>query len=224
VMRWALVLALSVTLGACTDGTGCSDEAPVGKTLLTSPGDSAFRRVAPDSFIARFETNRGDFFVQVVRSWAPRGADRFYNLVRNGFYDGNRFYRVVETFVVQWGVHGDPAVTDAWARQCIPDDPVYLPNTRGAVTFAFGEPNTRTTQIFINFGVNSRLNAAGFAPFGTIIEGMATVDSLYGGYGEMPPRGTGPDPLRLVKEGNAYLDRQFPLVDSIIRARVVAER
>jgi peptidyl-prolyl cis-trans isomerase A (cyclophilin A) len=219
----ALVLVLAC-LSACTDRTGCSPDAPIGATLLTSPGDSAFRGTAPDSFIARFETSRGDFFVQVVRDWAPLGADRFYNLVRNGFYDGNRFFRVLDGFVVQWGVNGDPAVSRAWARQCIPDDPVLRPNTRPAVTFAFGAPNTRTTQVFINFGMNRRLDESGFAPFGEIIQGMEAVDSLYKGYGEGPPRGSGPDPVRLVKEGNAYLDREFPLIDSIIRARVVAER
>ena len=110
-------------------------------------------------------TSRGDFFVQVVREWAPRGADRFYNLVRNGFYDGNRFYRAIDGFIVQWGASGDPAVNRAWARQCIHDDPVRRTNVRRAVTFAFGRPNTRTTQVFINFGVNWRLDDSGFAPF-----------------------------------------------------------
>ena len=157
-MRALLAIGLGLAvISACADRSGCSTEAPVGTTLLTSPGDSAFQAVAPDSFIARFETSRGDFFVQVVREWAPRGADRFYNLVRNGFYDGNRFFRVVDGFVVQWGVNGDPAVSQAWARQCIPDDPVIRPNTRPAITFAFGAPNTRTTQVFVNYGMNRRL-------------------------------------------------------------------
>lgn len=224
-MRALLTIGLGLAvISACADRSGCSTEAPVGTTLLTSPGDSAFQAVAPDSFIARFETSRGDFFVQVVREWAPHGADRFYNLVRNGFYDGNRFFRVVDGFVVQWGVNGDPAVSQAWARQCIPDDPVIRPNTRPAITFAFGAPNTRTTQVFVNFGMNRRLDESGFAPFGEIIQGMSVVDSLYKGYGDGAPFGPGPDPVKLVKEGNAYLDREFPLVDSIVRARVVAER
>ncbi|HSL68661.1 MAG TPA: peptidylprolyl isomerase [Longimicrobiales bacterium] len=211
-----------LVLGGCAR-TGCSDDAPRGPTLLTSPGDSAFRATAPDTFIARFETSRGNFFVQVVREWAPRGADRFYNLVRNGFYDGNRFFRVVDSFVVQWGVSGDPDVSHAWARQCIRDDPVRSTNTRRAVTFAFGRPHTRTTQVFINYALNARLNQAGFAPFGQVIEGMEVVDSLYAGYGDGPPRGNGPDAVRVVDEGNAYLDREFPRLDSIIRARVVAQ-
>ncbi len=223
-MTRVLTLCLAIAcLSACTDRTGCSDDAPTGSTLLQSPGDTAFHVVAPDSFIARFETSRGDFFVQVVRDWSPHGADRFYNLVRNGFYDGNRFFRVVDGFVVQWGVHGDPAVNTAWARQCIPDDPVLRHNTRRAITFAFGAPNTRTTQVFINFGMNRTLDGSGFAPFGEIIQGMEVVDSLYKGYGDGAAGGTGPDPVRLVEEGNVYLDREFPLIDSIIRAQVVGK-
>jgi peptidyl-prolyl cis-trans isomerase A (cyclophilin A) len=222
--RQGALLCLIIGTAGCADANGCSENAPRGHTLLTNPGDSAFHRVAPDTFITRFETSRGDVFVQVVRGWAPHGADRFYNLVRNGFYDGTRFFRVVDLFVVQWGVHGDPAVSEAWARQCIPDDPVLRHNTRGAITFAFGAPNTRTTQVFISYGMNSRLDASGFAPFGEVIQGMEAVDSLYSEYGDGPPRGTGPDAVRLVKEGNAYLDRDFPRLDSIIRARVVAER
>jgi peptidyl-prolyl cis-trans isomerase A (cyclophilin A) len=224
-MRLLLTAGLSLALGVsgCAQGNGCSDDAPVGATLLTSPGDSAFRRVAPDTFIAQFETSRGDFFVQVVRTWAPRGADRFYNLVRNGFYDGNRFYRVIDGFVAQWGASGDPTVNRAWARQCIRDDPVIKPNVRRAVTFAFGRPNTRTTQVFINYGVNWRLDQAGFAPFGEIIEGMGVVDSLYHGYGDGRPRGEGPDAGRVSREGNTYLAREFPRLDSIVHARIVAE-
>ena len=222
--RLAALLCLTGWTAGCADANGCSTDAPTGNTLLSSPADSAFHKMAPDTFIARFETSRGDVFVQVVRRWAPHGADRFYNLVRNGFYDGNRFFRVVDAFVVQWGVHGDPAVSEAWARQCIPDDPVLKHNTRGTITFAFGAPNTRTTQVFISYGMNSSLDASGFAPFGEVIQGMEAVDSLYRDYGDGPPRGTGPDAVRLVKEGNAYLDRDFPRLDSIIRARVVAER
>ena len=191
---------------------------------MTNPGDSAFRGTAPDSFITRFETSRGDFYVQVVRAWAPLGADRFYNLVRNGFYNGNRLYRVVDGFVVQWGIHGDPEVSAAWSRQCIPDDPVRRTNGRRTLTFAFGEPGTRTTQVFINYGMNVRLDRMGFAPIGEVIEGMGTVDSLYSAYGERPPRGRGPDPMRVVKEGNVYLDREFPALDSIVRATLVAAR
>jgi cyclophilin family peptidyl-prolyl cis-trans isomerase len=223
-MRLLVIASLVVGgLSGCGPRSGCSKNAPRGATLLTSPGDSAFQRVAPDTFIAQFQTSRGNFFVQVARAWAPRGADRFYNLVRRGFYDGNRFYRVVDGFVVQWGASGDPAVNRAWARQCIHDDPVKRPNIRRAVTFAFGQPNTRTTQVFINFGVNWRLDQSGFAPFGEVIEGMEVVDSLYNGYGDGPPRGNGPDAGRVSREGNAYLAREFPKLDSIVHARIVAE-
>jgi peptidyl-prolyl cis-trans isomerase A (cyclophilin A) len=222
-LRATVVHGLALVLAACQPDSGCSDQAPVGATLLSTPGAGAFHQAAPDSFIARFETSRGTFAVQVVRDWAPRGADRFYNLVRNGFYDGNRFFRVVNGFVVQWGVHGEPAVSQAWARQCIPDDPVRRGNTRRAVSFAFGRPGTRTTQVFVNYGMNPRLDGLGFASFGEVIDGMATLDSLHAAYGDGPPRGTGPDAVKLVDEGNAYLDREFPRVDSIVRARIVAE-
>lgn len=222
IVRLLATALLGITTG-CAPGNGCSDDAPTGQTLLTSPGDTAFARTAPDTFIVRFETSRGDFFVETVREWAPRGADRFYNLVRAGFYDGNKFFRVISGFVVQWGINGDPEVSKAWARQCIEDDPVRRVNTRRAVTFAFGEPDTRTTQLFINYGLNTSLDRMGFAPVGHVIEGMEVVDSLYSAYGERPPSGIGPDPVRIVKEGNEYL-KQFPRLDSILRARVVAER
>ncbi len=221
-LLWLAGIGLAL-LSGCGPRNGCSSDGPRGATLLTSPGDSAFRQVAPDTFIAAFQTSRGDFFVQVVRTWSPRGADRFYNLVRNGFYDGNRFYRVIDGFIVQWGASGDPAVNRAWARQCIYDDPVKQSNTRRAVTFAFGAPNTRTTQVFINYGVNWRLDDTGFAPFGEVIEGMEVVDSLYDGYGDGPPRGNGPDAGRVSREGNAYLAREFPQLDSIVHARIVAQ-
>ncbi|MGH7459537.1 MAG: peptidylprolyl isomerase [Longimicrobiales bacterium] len=215
-------LATSLLLAGCDLGYGCSKDSPAGSALLTNPGADAFHQTAPDSFIARFETSRGSFAVQVVRAWAPRGADRFYTLVRNGFYDGNRFFRVIPGFVVQWGINGDPGVSQAWARQCIPDDAVRQGNTRRAMSFAFGRPHTRTTQVFVNYGMNPRLNELGFAAFGEVIDGMVVLDSLYGAYGEGPPRGAGPDPVKVGELGNAYLDSEFPRLDSIIRARVVS--
>jgi len=185
-----------------------------------NPADAGFAAQAPDSFRARFSTTKGDFVIAVHRAWAPVGADRFYNLVRSGFYDGVRFFRVLPGFMAQFGIHGDTAVTSAWREQRIQDDPVRRTNVRGMVTFATAGPGTRTTQIFINYGNNDRLDGMGFAPFGQVVEGMEVVDGLYGGYGEGAPRGRGPDQFRLNVEGEKYLARQFPRLDKIIKATV----
>ena len=184
------------------------------------PADPGFSTQAPDSFRARFSTTKGDFVIEVHRAWAPRGADRFYNLVRSGFYNGVRFFRVMPGFMAQFGIHGDTAVTTAWRDQRIPDDPVRRTNVRGMATFATAGPGTRTTQIFINYGNNDRLDAMGFAPFGQVVEGMDVVDKLYGGYGEAAPQGRGPDQYRLNIEGEKYLARQFPKLDKITKATV----
>lgn len=178
---------------------------------------------APDTFQVRFETSRGDVVVEVHRDWAPHGADRFYNLVRNGFYDGARFFRVIEGFMAQFGVSGDPAVSATWRNQRIPDDPVVASNTRGQVTFATAGPGTRTTQLFINFGNNAQLDGMGFAPFGAVVSGMDVVDSLHAGYGEGAPRGRGPAQDRLQAEGNVYLERDFPNLDYIMKAEILGE-
>jgi peptidyl-prolyl cis-trans isomerase A (cyclophilin A) len=154
----------------------------------------------------------------VHRAWAPLGADRFYNLVRSGFYDGTRFFRVLPGFMAQFGIHGDTAVTAAWRERRIADDPVRRTNLRGMVTFATAGPGTRTTQIFINYGSNDRLDGMGFAPFGEVVQGMDVVDQLYGAYGEGAPRGRGPDQYRLNLEGERYLARQFPKLDKINKA------
>jgi len=176
---------------------------------------------APDRFRVRFETTRGAFLVEVTRAWAPRGADRFYNLVRAGYYDDVAFFRVIEGFMVQFGINGDPRVNAAWRVARIPDDPVTQSNRRGMVTYAMAGPDTRTTQLFINFKDNASLDSQGFAPFGRVVEGMAVVDSLYSGYGEGAPRGTGPDQGRAQAEGNAYLRASFPKLDLVKTARVV---
>ncbi len=185
-----------------------------------NPADPGFAAQAPDSFRARFATSKGDFVIAVHRAWAPLGADRFYNLVRSGYYDGVRFFRVIPDFMAQFGIHGDTAVTAAWRERRFPDDPVRRTNMRGMVTFATAGPGTRTTQIFINYGNNDRLDAMGFAPFGEVVEGMEVVDALYGGYGEGQPRGRGPDQFRLSVEGERYLARQFPRLDRINTATV----
>lgn len=171
---------------------------------------------APDRFRVRFDTTKGPFVVEVRRVWAPRGADRFYNLVRLGYFDGATFFRVVEDFMVQFGIHGDPEVSAAWRRAEIPDDPVKQSNTRGMVTFATRGPNTRTTQLFINYKDNSFLDRQGFAPFGRVVEGMAVVDRIYSGYGEAPDQG------RAQSEGNRYLRGEFPKLDHIESASVIS--
>lgn len=179
---------------------------------------------APDRFRARFETTAGEFVILVHRNWAPLGADRFYNLVKSGFFDGTRLFRVIPGFMAQFGIHGDPQVSAAWRDQRIPDDPVLQSNKRGMISFATAGPGTRTTQVFINFGDNSRLDAMGFAPFGQVVEGIEVVDRLYGGYGEGAPGGLGPEQGRIQAEGNAYLDRGFPKLDQVRHATLVPEQ
>jgi peptidyl-prolyl cis-trans isomerase A (cyclophilin A) len=176
---------------------------------------------APPVFKVKFTTSKGEFVVEVTRAWSPNGADRFYNLVRAGFYDGVKFFRAINGFMVQFGINGDPAVSKAWKDTNIADDPVRESNTRGQVTFATSGPNSRTTQVFVNFGDNARLDASGFSPFGKVVSGMEVVDSLYAGYGEGAPRGAGPDQDRIEAEGNAYLDKQYPLLDAVKTARIV---
>jgi peptidyl-prolyl cis-trans isomerase A (cyclophilin A) len=193
------------------------------RTGLVDPDPAELARAAPASFKVRFETSKGPFVVQVVRAWAPHGVDRFHYLVRNEFYDGVRFFRVVPGFVAQFGIHGDPAISEAWRERRIPDDSVRQSNQPGFLSFASAGPNTRTTQLFINKRDNRRLDAMGFAPIGLIIEGQAAADSLYEGYGEGPPRGAGPEQSRMGREGNAYLERAFPRLDSIVRARIVKD-
>lgn len=177
---------------------------------------------APDVFRASFTTTRGTFVVEVHRDWAPNGADRFYNLVKLGFYDDTRFFRVIDGFMAQFGISGDPAITSRWRTASIQDDPVKQSNVRGFVTFAqTSEPNSRSTQIFVNYKDNSRLDPSRFAPFGQVVEGMRVVDALYSGYGEGRPQGHGPDQMRIEESGNAYLDEQFPKLDRVLSARVL---
>jgi peptidyl-prolyl cis-trans isomerase A (cyclophilin A) len=182
---------------------------------LTDP--SKLTAKAPETFKVRFDTTKGAFVLEVQRAWAPRGADRFYNLVKNGYYDGVKFYRVVPGFIVQWGIHGDPAIATTWLRATIPDDPVAQSNTRGYVTFTTsGKPNSRSVQLFINLGDNARLDAMGFAPFAKVTEGMDVVDKLYGGYGETLKSLQG----RVAEEGNAFLEKNYPELDGIKRASI----
>lgn len=170
---------------------------------------------APDVYDVKFTTTKGDFTVQVNRAWAPLGADRFYNLVKHGFFTGAPFFRVVPGFIIQFGLTGDPAVNRAWQNANIKDDPVTQSNKPGTLTFATAGPNTRTTQLFINFGDNAGLDRQGFAPFGQVTSGMEVVKGLYSGYGEQPNQGA------ITSQGKAYIEKNFPKIDSIVSATVV---
>jgi peptidyl-prolyl cis-trans isomerase A (cyclophilin A) len=177
---------------------------------------------APAKYKAKFTTTKGDFVVEVHRDWAPLGADRFYNLVKAGYFDGARFFRVIKGFMVQFGIHGEPAVNNTWREARIKDDPVKESNKRGYITFATAGPDTRTTQVFINFADNGRLDTSGFAPFGTVAPaGMKVVDSLFAEYGEGAPGGAGPSQDRMQREGNAYLTKEFPKLDYVKQAKIV---
>ena len=172
---------------------------------------------APATFRARFETSQGPFVIDVHREWAPLGADRFYTLVKGGFYDGVRFFRVLSGFMAQFGLSGDPKVQAAWASANLIDEPAKQSNLRGFVTFAKeSSPNTRYTMVFINYKDNSYLDADGFAPFGQVVVGMDVVDKLYGGYG----RTNVPDQRRIKSEGNVYLTSEYPKLDFIKTATI----
>jgi peptidyl-prolyl cis-trans isomerase A (cyclophilin A) len=212
IIRTAVLFAATLLLAATTAF------APASAASLGDP--SSLNARAPDSYKTKFETSKGAFVIQVTRSWAPNGADRFYNLVKNGFFDDARFFRVIDGFMVQFGISGNPDVSAAWTNATIPDDPVRESNARGTVTFATAGPNTRTTQVFINFNNNSMLNGQGFAPFGKVVSGMNVVDSFYKGYGEGAPRGNGPNQGLLKSQGNAYLLTQFPKLDYIKKATI----
>ena len=190
--------------------------------LAQSPlaNPAALNEQAPATYKVKFDTSKGPFMVEVTRAWAPKGADRFYNLVKNGFYDNVRFFRVISGFMVQFGINGDPGVMGRCRTAQIGDDPVTQSNKRGTITFAMAGPNTRTSQVFINFADNANLDGMGFAPFGRIVSGMNVVDALNAEYGEGAPRGRGPDQSRLQSEGNTYLMKDFPRMDYVKKATI----
>jgi peptidyl-prolyl cis-trans isomerase A (cyclophilin A) len=189
---------------------------PAPPSALLHP--AALHAKAPAIYGVEFTTSKGTFVVTVHRSWAPRGADRFYNLVRARFYDGNEFFRVVKGFVVQFGISGFPSVSTAWQNANLKDDPVKASNTVGTITYADGGPNTRTTQVFINVGDNAaNLDAQGFAPFGKVTAGMTVVNKLYGGYDDRPTSLQG----AIESQGNSFVKKRFPKLDSVLRARIV---
>ena len=191
------------------------------RTLLMQPEHSHWRQPAPDRFNVAVETTKGTFVLAIERALAPKGVDRFYQLVRAGFFDDSRFYRVVPGFIAQFGIPGDPTVTPMWKDRAIEDDSVRASNVRGTIAFAMNGVNTRTTQLFISLVDNSRLDAQGFSPLGRVVDGMDVVDRLYGGYGENAGGGIRAGRQgRMMAEGNAHLDREYPQLDRLIRATV----
>ena len=225
-LGWSVALMLLAACGGDGgDAPPPAESTPPAPEPATAPPPAPATPAVPatpESFRVQFETSKGNFVVQVDRAMAPNGADRFYQLVSEHFYDDVRFFRVISGFMAQFGIHGDPQVTARWRAQPIQDDPVAGSNTRGMVTFAMtGQPNSRTSQIFINLVDNVNLDASGFAPFGHVIEGMEIVDQLYSGYGEGAPRGSGPAQGQVVSQGNTYLERDFPLLDYVVRATIV---
>jgi cyclophilin family peptidyl-prolyl cis-trans isomerase len=191
------------------------------RQLLMQPEHSHWRLPAPDRFDVTIETTKGTFVLAIDRSLAPRGVDRFYQLVRAGFFDDSRFYRVVPGFIAQFGIPGDPTVTPLWKDRAIEDDSVRASNVRGTIAFAMNGPNTRSTQLFISLVDNSRLDAQGFSPLGRVVEGMDVVDRLYGGYGENAGGGIRAGRQgRMMAEGNTHLDRDYPQLDRLIRATI----
>ena len=192
--------------------------APAFSQNLGNP--AALNEQAPAVYKVDVDTSKGPFVLEIHRDWAPVGADRFYNLVKNGFYDNDRFFRVISNFMVQFGINGDPKVSAVWREANIKDDPVRQSNSRGMITFATAGPNTRTTQVFINFADNGALDRMGFAPFGRVVSGMNVVDALYNGYGEGAPQGSGPNQGRIQSQGNAYLTQDFAKLDYIKKAAI----
>ncbi len=219
-------MALTLVAGCAAPASrGEAVQPSLARAALLDPRHPLWRERAPEEFVVRVETSKGPFAIEVHRAWAPRGVDRFYNLVRAGFFDDSRFFRVRAGFIAQFGIAGDSAIAAVWRNEAIPDDTARRSNTRGFVSYAMTGPNTRTTQLFINLADNSRLDAENFAPIGRVIEGMDVVDRLYSGYGEDAGGGMrGGKQGPIFEGGNAYLDRAYPLLDKLIRARVVEVR
>lgn len=218
--RVAIVFAVVV---ACSGGSGAAAGGQ-GTPLLT-PNDSELARAAPDSFRVELQTSRGPITVMARRAWAPHGVDRFYYLAKHGYYDSTYFFRVIENFVAQFGISGNPSINSAWQNRRIPDDPVRHPNTRGTLAFASQGPNSRSVQLFINLRDNPKLDTygGGFPPIAEVTSGLNVAESLYDGYGEGAPAGLGPRQDLITDQGNAYLRRYFPQLDLIQRATIAQE-
>ena len=211
----SLVVVVLLLLATMAAGASFAAAQPAANPKLKNP--AALTEQAPATYRARFETSQGAFVIEAHRDWAPHAADRFYNLVKNGFYDNARFFRVLSGFMAQFGLNADPDVQRAWTLAGLPDEPTMHSNTRGFVTFAReSSPNSRYTMVFINYKDNSYLDTEGFPPFGQVVLGMDVADKLYSGYG----RTNVPDQRRIVSEGNAYLAAEYPKLDYIRRARI----
>jgi peptidyl-prolyl cis-trans isomerase A (cyclophilin A) len=208
-------LLLLAAMAACGREPPAQTTREAPNPLLTP---ARLTETAPASFKVRLKTSAGDVVLLVHRDWAPLGADRFYNLVKNGFYDDTRIYRVLDGFMAQFGMNGDPRVNMAWRNKVIVDDPVSQTNRRGTMSFAKGGPHSRTTEVFINYRDNASLDERGFAPIAEVVEGMDVVDDFYKDYGDGPPRGDGPYQAQVQAQGNAYLDVSFPALTRIERA------
>jgi len=210
----ALMMFVSMFIAAAPGSAADPLAAQAKMEKLMNPAQ--LNETAPDKFQVKFDTSKGEFVIEVTRAWSPIGADHFYNLVKNGYYDNCRFFRVVKDFMVQFGINGNPKLNTIWRSANIKDDPVKQSNSRGYITFAkTGAPNSRSTQLFINFKDNSFLDSQGFSPFGKVVKGMSIVDSIYNGYGEKPDQG------QIQMQGNAYLEKNFPDLDYIKTATVV---
>ena len=238
-----MLIALTLMF-ACSDTeqTGQAETAPKTQTTAktqkaptTEPNQSGSSaaddlnpkkatETAPDTYEVLFETTQGNIVIEVQRSWAPLGADRFYNLVKMGYFTDVAFFRAIKGFMTQFGIHGDPKVAQMWRNARIQDDPVTQSNMRGYITFATSGKHSRTTQLFINTNDNNNLDAMGFSPFGKVSEtkggGMKVMDALFMGYGEGAPRGRGPNQMYIQQKGNEYLKEKFPKLDYIKKARL----
>ena len=226
----ALLLAAALLAGGATAGAqesaSPSPSATTGaKSLLLDPSNPEWSRPSPPVWYARFETSKGNFVVRCERAHGPNGSDRFYNLIRLGYYDDVRFHRVIANYIVQWGLNGDPAVNEAWQHAAFEDDPKYGSNVRGSFAFARDTvPGTSNTQVYVNLKDNTRNDSNPFAVFGRVISGMEVLDSLYSGYGDRSGSGVRQHRQgKIVSGGNAYLDSEFPRLDHLIRAEIIDE-
>jgi peptidyl-prolyl cis-trans isomerase A (cyclophilin A) len=213
------IAALQLISVACKEKT--PPPVPPSEAAVPAPLAPPADAVSPDSFRVRFETTKGVFTVEVTRAWAPKGADRFYRLVTEGYFKDIRFFRVLPGFMAQFGLSGNPALNARMDSLRITDDPVTQSNQRGMLTFATAGPNTRSNQFFISYGDNASLDTQGFSPFGRVVDGMKVVDAMYGGYGEGAPNGPGPSQDSIKTKGNEYLQRAFPRLDYIKSATIV---